>query len=278
MGFIINRPDGSAREVSGYRYAAPPPGTKTFASARPSEKALPKKVDLRQHMTAVENQGQTNSCAANAVAGAYEYLVKQHLSDEAYDVSRMFIYYNGRAVDGIENEDGGSIISSLIQSLKQHGACSEETWPFDPAKVNDKPSDDAYDEAKGFLIEDTALVPTNIDAWKGAIAEGYPIIFGIKLFESFDKQRKPGLVPMPSNAETSRKSHGGHAMLAVGYSDTDRVFIVRNSWGTDWGEKGYCYIPYDYLCSDKFNNGDSWIIRRIETVDAEDTWSDDDES
>lgn len=67
-------------------------------------------------------------------------------------------------------------------------------------------------------------------------------------------------------------------MLAVGYSDQDRVFIVRNSWGTDWGDEGYCYIPYDYLLSERFNNGDSWIIRRVDAVESNAGWSDDDES
>lgn len=276
MGFIISRADGSQRKVSGYRYAAPRPGTKTFtASARSN---LPRRVDLRPFMTDVENQEDTNSCAANAVAGAYEYLMKRHLGEEAYDVSRLFIYYNGRAVDGVEHEDEGSVIGSLIESLKEHGACSEETWPFDGELVNEQPNDEAYQEASGFLIEDTAVVPTRLDAWKNALAEGYPIIFGISLFRSFDNQRRPGLVPMPSPRESSRESHGGHAMLAVGYSDADRVFIVRNSWGTDWGDDGYCYIPYDYLLNERFNNGDSWIIRRVDAVEADEGWSEDDES
>ncbi|MFO0558407.1 MAG: C1 family peptidase [Polyangiales bacterium] len=279
MGFIINRADGSSRQVSGYRYAAPKPGTRTWApSASAASSKLPRRVDLRPFLTEVENQEDTNSCAANAVAGAYEYLVKRHLGEEAYDVSRLFIYYNGRAVDGIENEDEGSVIGSLIESLKQYGACSEATWPFDAEIVNEQPSDEAYQEASEFLIEDTAVVPTRLEAWKSALAEGYPIIFGISLFRSFDKHRKPGLVPMPSPRESSRESHGGHAMLAVGYSDQDRVFIVRNSWGTDWGDDGYCYIPYDYLVNERFNNGDSWIIRRVDAVAADEGWSEDDES
>jgi C1A family cysteine protease len=278
MSFVIERPDGTSRTVGGYRPAPPPEGTRTFSRTDGNGRAFPRKVDLRGDMTAVEDQLQTNSCAANAVAGAYEYLVKQHLGEDAYDVSRMFLYYNGRAVDQLENEDGGSVIGSLIASLRERGACSEETWPFDPDRVNEPPSDEAYEEAAQFLIEDTALVPTDVDAWRAALAAGYPIIFGIKLFESFDRQRKPGLVPMPTAAETSRKSHGGHAMLAVGYSDPDRVFIVRNSWGTDWGQDGYCFIPYDYLCNERYNGGDSWIIRRIDVVDSEHTWSDDDES
>ena len=275
MALIISRADGTARTVSGYRFASPKPGTRVFAAAA---NKLPARVDLRPFMTDVENQGETNSCAANAVAGAYEYLVKRHLGDEAYDVSRMFIYYNGRAVDGFESQDDGSVIGSLVESLKEHGACSEETWPFEIEAVNEQPSDDAYEEAKKFLIEDCAVVPTTLQAWKAALADGYPIIFGISLFNSFDRQRQPGLVPMPSSKESSRESHSGHAMLAVGYSDADRVFVVRNSWGDEWGDAGYCYIPYDYLCNPKFNNGDSWIIRQVDEVEEEEGWTSDDES
>ena len=275
MSFVITRPDGS-QTASGYRYAAPRVGTRTFESTR---QQLPPRVDLRPFMTPVEDQGQTMSCAANAVAGAYEYLVKRHLAeDEAYDVSRMFIYYNGRAIDGYEGQDDGSVIGSLIESLKQQGACSEETWPFEPEQVNEEPSPEAYDEAAGFLVEDAALVGTSTDEWRKALADGYPIVFGISLYESFDKQRKPGVVPMPSPREASRESHGGHAMLAVGYSDADRVFIVRNSWGEGWGDRGYCYIPYDYLCNEKYNGGDSWIIRRVDEVPADEGWADDEES
>jgi hypothetical protein len=276
MSMIFQRPDGSARKVSGYRYAAPRPGTPTWTRSRAGR--LPRRVDLRPFMTEVEDQGQTNSCAANAVAGAYEYLVKQHLGEEAYDVSRMFIYYNGRAVDGCEGEDEGSYIRSLIESLREHGACSEETWPFDPERVNEQPSDEAYEEASEFLVEDMAVVPTELDAWRAALAEGCPIIFGLSLFDSFDRQRQPGLVQKPSPRETARESHAGHAMLAVGYSDPDRVFIVRNSWGSAWGDEGYCYIPYDYILDPKHNLGDSWIIRQLEVVPSSEGWSDEEES
>jgi len=99
--------------------------------------------------------------------------------------------------------------------------------------------------------------------------------FGISLFQSFDQHKRPGVVPMPSARESSRESHGGHAMLCVGYSDPDKLFIVRNSWGPDWGEQGYCYIPYGYLTNEKFNSGDSWILKQLENVDFDaGTWGD----
>ncbi len=274
-GFVIDRPDGTSRTVSGYRYAAPRPDAKRYASNQSNVKKLPPKVDLRSFMTDVEDQGQLSSCVANAVAGAYEYLVKRHREDAAYDVSRLFIYYNARDAEGSADEDSGALIAAAIDSLREKGACSERTWPYEPGNVNESPSDEAYEEASSFLVEDMQLVPTTLDAWKGALAEGYPIIFGISLFESFDAHRKRGVVPMPSPQESSRESHGGHAMLCVGYSDPDRVFIVRNSWGTSWGDKGYCYIPYDYLVSPKFNDGDSWIIRQLENLDVDEgTWGD----
>lgn len=275
-GHVYERPDGSRQKLGGYRYKAPSPTAKRYAAKASGVKALPPKVDLRPLMTQVEDQGELSSCVANAVAGAYEYLVKRHRGDDAYDVSRLFIYYNARKKSGSEDDDGGSIIADAIESLKEDGACSEETWPYDMDQVNEEPAEEAYNEAAEFLVEDMQLVPTTLDGWRGALAEGYPIIFGLSLYESFDKHKKRGLVPTPSPKETSRASHGGHSMLCVGYSDPDKVFIVRNSWGESWGDKGYCYIPYDYLMNAKYNDGDSWIIRRLDNLDVNaGTWGDD---
>jgi C1A family cysteine protease len=283
---FYERPDGTLRKLSGYKKPNRAWQGKRFSASRVSAATLPKRVDLRQHMTPVENQSATSSCVANAVAGAYEYLVKQHRQDDAYDVSRLFIYYVARAIadevdpaDEPELEDGGTMIGAAIEALKQYGACSEETWPFDEDIVNDAPSGDAFEEASGFLVEDVAQVPTRLEAWKAALAEGHPIVFGLNLYESFDAHRRPGMVPAPSPREASREDHGGHAMLCVGYSDRDQVFIVRNSWGDEWGDQGYCYIPYAYLMNSRFNDGDSWIIRRVEEPEIdESTWEDDEES
>ncbi len=262
----------------GYRRGNLDPSVKRYGATRFQSSDLPPRVDLRKQLTAVEQQGDTNSCTANAVAGAYEYLLKRHLGDEAYDVSRMFLYYNARAMHEGEDDmkDEGSVISKAVESLKTYGICSEETWPFAEDKVNERPSDEAFQEAAEFLIEDFAIVPTDLHAWKNCLAEGYPIIFGISLFNSFDQHRKPGLVPEPTPKEVSRASHGGHAMLCVGYSDKDQVFIVRNSWGPGWGDKGYCYIPYSYMMNTAHNDGDSWFIRRLQELAVDDsTWGGD---
>jgi hypothetical protein len=269
---VIERADGRQRKLCGYKYAGRPDGARDYATDDFAQEQLPGKVDLRTFMSDVENQGQLNSCVANAVAGAYEYLAKRHLGEDSYDVSRLFLYYNARARSGLHNEDSGSMISDAIDSLKEQGACSEQTWPYDEPIVNEQPADDAYAEAAGFVVQSSELVPTDLYAWKHALAEGYPIVFGCLLFDSFDAGRK-GKIPMPTPNEQGREEHGGHAMLCVGYSDKDRVFIVRNSWGTEWGDRGYCYMPYDYLMSPTFNSGDSWIIRRLDNFDPNAAWS-----
>lgn len=273
MSFFINRADGASRRVSGYRAGTQSDRAQSYQAT--ITQTLPPKVDLRRYMTAVEDQSNLNSCVANAVVGAYEYLANRHHGEESWDVSRLFVYYNARARQGCEGEDEGSEIVDAIESLKEFGACSEDTWPYEEESVNEEPHAEAYEEASNFIVEDMKRVRTDLQQWKQVLAEGYPIIFALKLYNSFDQHKQRGLVPVPGQQEAGRQEHGGHAMLCVGYSDPDRVFIVRNSWGEDWGDRGYCYIPYSYLISDQFNYDDSWVIRQVEPlIFDEDTWGD----
>ena len=250
---------GESTFKGGYKFAKPNPKAKVYSSKLKSEK-LPPAVDLRPYMTKVEDQGQTNSCTANAVVGAYEYLFKR-FKKQSYDISRMFVYYNARAKGGGEIEDEGSVIQYAMECLKKAGACSEATWQFKKSIVNKKPHKESYSEGKKFLVDEIMSVPVKLKSFKKTLADGYPIVFGTTLYKSFDKAQEDGMVPMPSPKEAGRKSHGGHAMLCVGYSDEDKMFIVRNSWGDEWGEAGYCYIPYNYLMNEKWT-GDCWIIKK----------------
>lgn len=120
------------------------------------------------------------------------------------------MYFNARARSGLEQEDGGSQISDAIDSLKEQGACAEQTWPYEKNLVNEQPADEAYDEASSFLVESSELVPTDLYAWKHALAEGYPIVFGCLLYNSFDSGPR-GKIPMPTPKELGRAEHGGQA-------------------------------------------------------------------
>ena len=262
---------GKSEFAGGYKFAKPSPKAKAY-KASTKKAALPSTVDLRPFMTKVENQHQTSSCTANAVVGAYEYLFKR-FKKESYDISRLFVYYNARVYTKRENEDSGSHIQYAMDSLKKIGACSEQTWAFGPKEqVVKQPPKEAYQEAKRFLVDEVMFVPVKLDAWRKTLADGYPIVFGTKTFESFGKTKANGIVSMPSPDEAGAKKHGCHAMLCVGYSDKDKMFIVRNSWGETWGEKGYCYIPYNYLMNVQWT-ADCWIIKKNKKLpNAQKAW------
>ncbi len=275
---LVNKVTGKFMKVGGaLRSTAPPPNATKYAASRYDADELPSRVDLRPYLTPVEDQSAVNSCVANAIVGAYEYLVNRHVG-EADDVSRLFVYYNARIFDGIEAQDIGSTITSSIRVLQEMGACTEETWPYNPNSVNEKPSEDAYEEAQEFLAEIAEEIDVDLYTMKHCLAEGYPFAFILRLFKSFSQAGRSGKVPMPDRNEERRETHGNHAMLCVGYSDESEMFIVRNSWGEDWGDRGYCYIPYDYLADPELC-WDCWAIHQVTDLDySEDIWEEEDET
>jgi C1A family cysteine protease len=274
---IIKRADGSVIKKGGYKASAPSKDAQKFKATIDVSK-LPSKVDLRPYMSPVEDQGLIGSCTANATAGAYEYLMWWH-KQTVFDISRLFLYYNSRAIENAEELDNGAMITDVMQSLHDQGVCSENSWPYIENKFTQRPPQNCYEEAKQYTISKYEFVDLDLNTWKSVLAEGYPIIFGVNTYDAFDNPRN-GFISMPRNTSGDP---GPHAMCCVGYSDPDRVFIVRNSWGHQWGDGGYCYIPYDYMMSPELNGGDCWVIYSTDAnVDInkieEDAWNDDDKS
>lgn len=154
------------------------------------------------------------------------------------DVSRLFIYYNSRQKDGYQQfhmQDQGTFIRSAIAALAEYGCCKEALYPYNPANVNRPPPSHCYAEAKKYRVLQGIQVNTELNEMKACLAEGYPFAFGLQTFSSFGQSgSNGGVVPMPHPQEQQNSQHGWHAMLAVGYSDKQRSFIVRNSWGEKW--------------------------------------------
>ena len=220
--------------------------------------ALPKAVDLRANCPPVYDQGELGSCTANAIGGAVEYdFIRQ--KHAVYVPSRLFIYYNERAMEGTLNSDAGAQIRDGIKSVSKQGVCNETLWKYDIAKFTVKPPAKCYKLAlKDIVLKYERL--TSVNSYKNALAKGYPFVFGMTVYESFesDSVAKNGLVPMPSKKE---KIMGGHAVMAVGYNDDTQCFIVRNSWGDSWGDKGYFYLPYKYFNGNLTD--DFWVIYTV---------------
>jgi C1A family cysteine protease len=220
---------------------------------------LPPKVDLRPQCPAVYDQGHLGSCTANAIGAALEYdRLKQGLPD--FIPSRLFIYYNERAMEGTISVDAGAYIRDGIKSVEKQGFCHEPIWPYVISNFDDKPPDQAYTDAKKYkAISYFRLNNSNITELKSCLAAGFPFVFGFTVYTSFFKaDANRGEVPMPG----PERVVGGHAVLAVGYDDVSSRFIVRNSWGARRGDKGYYCMPYQYLTDTELSD-DFWTIRSV---------------
>lgn len=245
--------------------------------------SLPESVDLRGRFNPIRNQGQQGSCVAFTLTSIYEYTIYRK-TKELLDLSEAFLYYNARDIDPNDdvniNTDVGSRSNCAIESLRDFGLPLEDKCPYNDKVYNQRPSDEAYEDAKKRLLIKALNVERKADIFKAALAEGYPIQGGFLLCDSFfSKASIDGYVPMPTESELSAamnpsegevRRHGRHEMAIVGYSDKLQCFIVRNSWGTEWGDAGYCYLPYAYV-EDQRMMDFAAIITDVKTADGDAT-------
>jgi C1A family cysteine protease len=259
QGAAVGDTHARPRRGRGYGWVPDVPDQRDhlYALAR-RRRIVPATIDLRGGCSPVENQGRLNSCTGNALVGALEFLeIKDRL--RFVNLSRLFVYYNERAIEHSTRVDAGAALRDGIKSLARQGVCRETMWPYRTTKVLLKPTKRCYVEAAAHRITSYQRL-SSVDAMRSCLAEGYPFVFGFAVYESFESARvaRSGIVPLPKPDEVVV---GGHAVMAVGYDDAKRTFIVRNSWGAKWGKAGYCAMPYDYL-ADRNLSDDFWTIRR----------------
>lgn len=230
---------------------------------------LPAAVDLRTNCPTVYDQGQLGSCTANAIAAAWDY--ENCLQDGVFLYpSRLFIYYNERVIEGSVGSDSGAQLRDGLTAVTKQGVCSEALWPYKIAKFTQKPTAKCYSAALTNQVLQSQRLTQSLLTMKTVLATGHPFVFGFTVYESFESPvvASTGLAPMPKRSE---QILGGHAVCAVGYSDTVQcpgakapgAFLVRNSWGTTWGLGGYFWIAYEYLTSTG-KASDFWAILRVE--------------
>jgi len=249
-----------------YGWVADLPDHRDLVYAAPAvyTAALPSKKDLRPGCPPVYDQGQLGSCTANAIAGALQFdqILQGKQKGKSWTASRLFIYYNERVMEGTVNSDSGAQIRDGIKSVASIGACPENPdWPYIITMFAAKPTPKAFQDAPLGRAIQYMRVAQVLNQMKGCLASGFPFVFGFTVYESFESPQvaKTGIVPMPA---TNEKVLGGHAVMAVGYDDGSQRFIVRNSWGTSWGIKGYFMMPYAYLTDSNLSD-DLWTIRTV---------------
>lgn len=243
---------------------------KTLRLADVAPAALPASVDLEALCSPVFDQGQIGSCTANSLAGNLEFLelgemkASQTNAPEEFDAkfehfSRLFIYWNERVLEGDPHQDGGAQIRDGIKTLASIGACTELVWPYNPNNLYHKPTQESFTQASAHKITQYLRLES-IDDMKHCLAAGFPFVFGFTVYGQMESEQmaKDGILAMPTGDDAPE---GGHAIMCVGYDDKTQMMKIRNSWGPDWGVRGYFFMPYEYISNSDLAS-DFWTIRR----------------
>lgn len=219
---------------------------------------LPQIIDLRSKCSKIENQSVVGSCTANALVGNLEYLENLSQSDFV-DLSRLFVYYNERALENSVDSDSGAQLRDGIKSLASQGVCSEDIWPYIPHAFANRPTDQCYQEALNRKISLYLRLNSLNDMLK-CLTEGYPFVFGFSVYNYFESQEMAvtGILKMPLQSD---RLLGGHAVTGVGFDQSTKMLLVRNSWGESWGIDGYFWMPFEYV-ENRDLSDDFWTIRK----------------
>jgi C1A family cysteine protease len=242
---------------------------------------LPDFIDLSLWCSEIEDQGSLNSCTASAAIALMEYFQKKSFG-KYIDGSRLFLYKATRNLMQIEGNVGTSIRNTM-KAMALFGVPPEEYWPYDEAKVNVEPAPfcyafaQSYQALKYFRLDPAGITNEVLLAQiKAILVSGFPCVFGFTLYSSiYDDSNPKGHIPYPHQRD---KAEGGHSVVAVGYDDykviknaddeeTIGALLIRNSWGSRWGEGGYGWLPYDYVL--KGLTADWWSLLSSEWFDTE---------
>jgi C1A family cysteine protease len=247
--------------VTGWVPALPDARHQPFAPKLSAAGPIPPSVDLRTKLPGVWDQKSIGSCVAHGVSICH--IAAQLLSGAKFTTmpSRLALYYQARAIQGWTRIDSGCYVTDAMKCVAKLGVAEERLYPYNISKYKLKPPASVYKDAlkrQGLKYE--KIDNRNPHTIMLAVAEGLPVVFGSSLYENYPNLSKDNVMPMP---DLSTRNIGGHCMAIVGYDWPRRRFLIRNSWGEEWGDKGHHWMSYDYICDTNLTD-DVWVLRTVE--------------
>lgn len=287
LGWIPDFPDfrDYTEETKNVRDILAPTGLPASDAGRGGRKPrarLPAAVDLREWASPVEDQGGLGSCTAQAAAGVIEYYERKSFGRHV-ESSRLFLYKVTRNLMKMKG-DTGAYLRLTMGAMVLFGVPPEEYWPYTDSEAgfDKEPPAFCYAFAQNYKTlmyyrhdPAGAARPAVLERLKTYLAAGHPAMFGFTVYSSIEQAAETGRIPFPVGRE---RIEGGHAVVAMGYDDALAIkntsggetakgaLLVRNSWGTGWGEKGYGWIPYAYVL--KGLAEDFWSVLKKEWIDT----------
>jgi C1A family cysteine protease len=214
-----------------------------------SKIALKESVDLREWDSVVDDQSYIGSCVGNAIANAYELMVRKLYPEKFVELSRLFIYYNSRLFDNSYKEDIGTYIRDGLKSASRYGVCSEKLWPYVEENFNSQPPPECYVDASQRIVTRYETLYTLRDMLE-ILNDNRPIVVGMNVYTGFMEMNPTrSVVRVPKESDSFI---GSHAVALVGYDLDRQLFLAKNSFGTNWGDQGYFWIPFEYARTEVF--------------------------
>ncbi len=231
-----------------------------YQALRPRTAPLPASIDLRHLCSPVRDQGRLGSCTGFAISvGMREFLLKK-LGMAFVKLSPLFIYYEERLMENSVNQDSGAQPRDGMKVLVKMGCAPETDDRYSVRRYKKTPSAQAVTDAAGYKVASYHRLPALSDM-QACLAGGSGFVLGFKVYESFESQSvaQTGKMPMPQRGESVV---GGHAVFAAGYQTDPGTpgggyLIIKNSWGTSWGDNGYFYMPFAYVTPTLVS--DAWV-------------------
>jgi C1A family cysteine protease len=221
----------------------------------PTQGILPAKVDLRAQCSPVLDQYELSSCTSFAVGNGLRESLMAKRGEARVALSPLFLYYETRKVRGNIEQDTGATITDAMKAIAIAGDAPEAAWPYDTMKFDQQPPAEAAKAAARYKLT-TGVQLKGLEDMKKALAKGQPVVFGMVLFNTFQNIGPDGMLPMPQVGDVFV---GGHAVEVVGYDNQKKVLIIKNSYGTEFGDHGYFYMPYAYVTPE--NVMDIWTAK-----------------
>jgi C1A family cysteine protease len=227
-----------------------------------SSTTIERRVDLRRFCSPVRDQLNTGSCCAQSLVGGLEFLMLKN-NEQLLPLSPMFLFYNARRMSDTQDQSIGTFTPHANAAVMAYGVCEEKAWPYVESQTTTRPPDKAYADAKAFeAVQYARLGSTN--EVKATISGGLPVMFAGDIdMAHFRVAANTGRMPDPGTVDPEGPC--AHAMLVVGYDEDEKLWLVKNSWGKDWGDNGYVRIPYALFDRHVWND-DIWVIGALEKI------------